>query len=157
MVGDLLAGVGALKTAYDIAKGLKDIDDKVTLNAAVIELQERILSAQQAAFEAVEDLRGYRSELESYRDWDKVADRYSLKDFGGGTFAYELKQDTDSSEPAHLVCPRCFQNRAKSILQYQHTTYGRRYFDCPGCNKTFALGHARANRFETRFADDDGF
>jgi len=33
---------------FDIAKGLKDIDDAARRNAAVIELQERILSAQQS-------------------------------------------------------------------------------------------------------------
>jgi hypothetical protein len=44
MVGEVFAGIGALKTAFDIAKGLKDIDDVARRNAAVIELQEKILS-----------------------------------------------------------------------------------------------------------------
>ena len=45
MVGEVFAGIGALKTAFDIAKGLKDIDDATRRNAAVIELQEKILTA----------------------------------------------------------------------------------------------------------------
>src|SRR5215831_2322334 len=51
MVGELIAGLGAFKTMFDIAKGLKDINDAATRNAAVIELQEKILiaQAQQAA------------------------------------------------------------------------------------------------------------
>ena len=47
MVGEVFAGLSALKTAFDIAKGLKDIDDATRRNAAVIELQEKILLAQE--------------------------------------------------------------------------------------------------------------
>jgi hypothetical protein len=35
MVAEVFAGLGALKTAFDIAKGLKDIDDATRRNAAV--------------------------------------------------------------------------------------------------------------------------
>ena len=54
MVAEVFAGVSALKTAFDIAKGLKDIDDAARRNAAVIELQEKILSAQHAESELTE-------------------------------------------------------------------------------------------------------
>ncbi len=46
MVGEAFATVSAIKSAFDIARGLKDIDDDARHNAAVIELQEKILSAQ---------------------------------------------------------------------------------------------------------------
>jgi hypothetical protein len=48
MAGEIFAGLSAIKTAFDIAKGLKDIDDATRRNAAVIELQEKILAAQEA-------------------------------------------------------------------------------------------------------------
>ena len=47
MVGEVFAGFSAIKSAFDIAKGLKDINDATRRNAAVIELQEKILAAQQ--------------------------------------------------------------------------------------------------------------
>jgi hypothetical protein len=43
MVGEAFAGLGAIRTDFDIAKGLKDIDDAARRNAAVIELQENPL------------------------------------------------------------------------------------------------------------------
>jgi hypothetical protein len=46
MVAEVFAGLTALKTAVDIARGLKDIDDATRRNAAIIELQEKILAAQ---------------------------------------------------------------------------------------------------------------
>jgi hypothetical protein len=56
MVAEVFAGLGALKTAFDIAKGLKDIDDTTRRNTAVIDLQEKILSAQQSQASLVESI-----------------------------------------------------------------------------------------------------
>jgi hypothetical protein len=48
MVAEVLAGLGAFKTMFDMAKALKDINDAAIRNGAVIELQEQILGAQVA-------------------------------------------------------------------------------------------------------------
>jgi len=48
MVGEVFAGLSAFKAMYDAAKALKDINDAAIRNSAVIELQEKILSAQAA-------------------------------------------------------------------------------------------------------------
>jgi hypothetical protein len=53
MVAEVFAGLSAIKSAFDIAKGLKDIDDATRRNAAVIELQEKILTAQSAQADLV--------------------------------------------------------------------------------------------------------
>gem|GEM_PF-5315355 len=46
--------------------------------------------------------------------------RYRLNDFGGGTFARELKDDeVTEDEPKHLACPHCLEMKRKSILQCQ--------------------------------------
>ena len=52
MAAEIFAGVTALKTAFDLARGLKDIDDATRRNEAVIDLQQKILGAQQAQSEA---------------------------------------------------------------------------------------------------------
>ncbi len=54
MVAEVFAGLSTIKTAFDIAKGLKDIDDVAHRNAAIIELQEKILTAQAAQATLVE-------------------------------------------------------------------------------------------------------
>jgi hypothetical protein len=91
MVGEVFAGISALKTAFDIAKGLKDIDDATRRNAAVIELQEKILSAQseQASLvDTVGQLKGRVAQLEA---WDADKQRYVLTDLGGGRLAYSFE------------------------------------------------------------------
>jgi hypothetical protein len=53
-VAGIYGGISAFKAAFDIAKGLKDINDAAQRNAAVIELQEKILSAQAAQAALIE-------------------------------------------------------------------------------------------------------
>src|SRR5690606_20042946 len=108
---DIATGYTALKAAYDMAKGLKDIDDRVKLNAAIIELQEKILSAQEATSEARDRLRELEAEVGVLKQWEAKADRYALRDYGGGTFAYELRPDQANGEPIHRLCPKCFEDR----------------------------------------------
>lgn len=66
----LLPDLG-LSKAYEFARGLKDINDRVALNAAVIDLQEKILSAQEAASDAKARMQVMWSELDSYEKWDQ--------------------------------------------------------------------------------------
>ena len=70
--------------------------------------------------------------------------RYQLKDYGGNTFAWELKADAANSEPIHRLCPACFSKRRKSILQFDlHTGASQDRYDCPACKAEFDFGIRR--------------
>jgi hypothetical protein len=141
MVGEAIAGLGALKTAFDMAKGLKDISDATIRNAAVIELQEKILSAQHAQSALIERIGSLEKEVAGHETWEAEKNRYRLTDYGGGTFAYELKPEEASGEPSHRICAACYQQRQKSILQHKYRTVNQQEkFVCPGCKSEFALG-----------------
>jgi hypothetical protein len=146
VVSEISAGFGALSAAYEIAKGLKNIDDRVKLNAAVIELQEKILSAQEATAQSREKMRSLEQQLEAFQNWETTAERYELKDFGSHTYAYSAKPDRLNGDPAHLACPNCFRERRLSILQYEGTYSGRKRFICQGCDKHVDLGHIHIER-----------
>jgi hypothetical protein len=104
MVGEVFAGLGAIKTAFDIAKGLKDIDDAARRNAAVIELQEKILTAQQEQMALVERIGELEEQMRRFKTWEAEKKRYKLTDYGGGTFAYALKPEEAKGEPEHRIC-----------------------------------------------------
>lgn len=140
VVSEIATGYSALKSAYEIARGLKDINDRVALNAAVIDLQEKILSAQEAATDARQRLRDMQALIDSFNQWEEIVTRYTLKDFGGNTYAYELRAEVANGEPHHLLCPNCYQNKRRSILQYEDTYSGRRQFECQSCGKSVRLG-----------------
>jgi hypothetical protein len=57
MVAEVYASISAFKAMFDMARGLKDINDAAIRNTAVIELQERILSAQAEQSSLIERTR----------------------------------------------------------------------------------------------------
>src|SRR5579863_9111223 len=79
MVAEVYAGLSAIKTAFDMAKGLKDIHDATLRNAAVIELQEKILSAQSEQATLVVRVRELEQEVDNLKSWNADKDRYQLE------------------------------------------------------------------------------
>jgi hypothetical protein len=78
MVSEVFAGLSSIKAAFDIAKGLKNIDDATRRNAAIIELQEKILSAQAAQAELIEAIGELKSRVAELEAWDAEKQRYEL-------------------------------------------------------------------------------
>lgn len=138
----------SLRAAGDMTKAMLDLRDEAKLREKVIELQGLILLAQGAALqvhashsEAVDELRQLKSRLNELDAWKAVTSRYELKDFGSGTFAYALRPDSASDEPAHLACPRCFEEQARSTLHFIERSYANQdLYRCLRCKTELALG-----------------
>jgi ribosomal protein L32 len=141
MLSEIVAGIGALKTASEIAKTLIDIDDKVALNELAIKLQTQILTAQEAAISAQGRIQELEAVVRASDEWKEQKDRYKLVDYGAGTFAWELRPECSNGEPAHRVCPKCFEKRKRSILQFKNRTYAHQdFFVCNSCETEFFFG-----------------
>jgi hypothetical protein len=76
--------------------------------AAIIELQEKIITAQLAQSELVDRLHALQEKAARFETWKAEKKRYELTDFGAGTFAYLLKPEAANGEPTHRICARCF-------------------------------------------------
>ena len=141
MVGEAIAGLGAIKTAFDLAKGLKDIHDIAVRDWIAIELQKEILAAQAAQFSLVERVRDLEAQVASFEKWEAEKKRYALKDFGGNTFAYELKPEEAGGEPVHRICPKCYAKGHKSILQSEgKDSVERDMYRCTECKTEYGFG-----------------
>jgi DNA-directed RNA polymerase subunit M/transcription elongation factor TFIIS len=154
VAAEIATGYSALKVAYDIAKGLKDINDRVALNAAVIELQEKILSAQESAAAAREKMRDLEETVLSLQDWRQTSDRYRLVNYGGSTFAYEIVPEQANGEPIHRACPTCFESKRRSVLQFQFKDNTHRdFYKCPSCAGEFRFGEYQSRSYsrQTRY------
>ena len=139
MVGEALAGLGALKTAFDIAKGLKDINDATIGNGAVIELQEKILSAQQTQSALIEQVGNLEKEVARLKDWEADKQRYQLTELAPGVVAFSIKEAMRNGEPFHRICANCCASGKKSYLQ-QHIR--GEYFDqykCHSCGEEIGI------------------
>ncbi|WP_271894264.1 hypothetical protein [Candidatus Phyllobacterium onerii] len=121
---------GALKDAFEIAKGIKDINDKVAQNNAVMALQGKILEAQAATLSSAdreraleEKMTDLKRRLSLYEDWDEMAANYVLMDYGGNTYAYEFVVDpSETSNAPHRACPNCFGQRKNPFCNSRYAT-----------------------------------
>lgn len=139
MVGEAIAGLSAVKTAFDMAKALKDIDNAVARNAAVIELQEKIFTAREAQTALLERINELEAKVVSFETWETEKERYELKDVGVGSLAYSIKEAMRGAEPTHAICPACFQHRKKSILQ-PDVKYMTKLLRCLECKAEIRAG-----------------
>ena len=58
----------------------------------------------------------------SLKDWAAEAERYEPVDVYIGTIAYMPKLGMENGEPAHWLCPNCFQQNQKSFLAHKGQT-----------------------------------
>ncbi len=138
MAADVFAGLTALKTAFDIAKGLKDIDDARRRNSAIIDLQQALLDAQEAQAALTETIGELKKRVADFETWDAEKQRYELKSLAsaGAALAYAIKPAVHGAEPFHCICAACYQTGKKSILQFKRTILagGRdQLLECPAC------------------------
>ncbi|HEY9460184.1 MAG TPA: hypothetical protein VIR04_05245 [Paralcaligenes sp.] len=151
MIGEAFMGLNALNAAINVAKGMKDMNDAVVRNAAIIELQQHILNAQAAQQELIKRTEELEKKIARFDAWDAEKKRYQMKDFGGGTIAYELKADEANGQPLHRICPNCYQERRLSILQPDGRNASKQeMYSCPGCNKHFKFGVAQERNLGAR-------
>ena len=125
MAAELMMGLSAFKGMLDIAKGLKDLNDATARNAVAIELQEKILAAQAQQATLIEQVSTLEEEVTRLKAWDADKQRYELKEFAPGQFAYALKPEASGGEPAHQLCANCYNRGEKAILQSEMRNPGR--------------------------------
>ena len=106
MVAEVFAGLGAIKTAFDIAKGLKEIDDATRRNTAVIELQEKSPIAQEAQSTLVSRVGELENEVDRLKAWEADKARYELAEIGSGVVALAIKEAMRNGEPPHYIWRR---------------------------------------------------
>lgn len=135
MVGEVLASFSLFKSMMDTVKGLKDINDAAVRNTVAIELQEKILAAQEAQSALVQQVRDLEKEVVSLKEWDAEKQKYELTEVSSGAFAYMLKPEACGSEPPHWLCTTCYENHKKSFMQGMGRTKknDEKIFYCPRC------------------------
>lgn len=162
----LLTGLaGGLKTAVDIGKTIKEINDITVIRSKVIEMQDLILGAQSSAmaaqtqlFELVQENAELKAKVAAMDDWKVTAARYQLRDYGEGTYAYELKEEAANGEPPHRLCPVCFENGKRSILQFSLKTTGDQdLYKCSPCSADFFFGRRVSRTLRRARSDWDAF
>jgi hypothetical protein len=121
----MIGGVAAsLRLMGDITKVAIEARDIALMREKVIELQTVIMTAQSGAITAQSDqflllerVRELEAKLAKLEAWDAERARYALQDLGNGVLAYVVKPYAQVAEPSHAICPDCYEEGVKSILQ----------------------------------------
>lgn len=116
VVAETIAGLGAIKTAFDMAKALENIHETTVRDRAIIDLQKEILAAQAAQFALVESVGTLKKEVADLKAWDADKQRYKLTELKPGVMAYTLKEGMENGEPIHQLCASCYTSGHKSFL-----------------------------------------
>lgn len=139
-MGEMFAGLSAIKTAFDLALGLKNIQDAPSRDRAINELGEKILAARGAQASLLDEISDLERDLLRLKAWDSDRERYVLNEVSPGVFAYTLRKGKEGGEPPHMLCANCYQHREKSILQAtQEIRKSRRVHICPNCDAEYEV------------------
>ena len=134
MVGEtVIFGAGAFNTVFETIKKLSQTKDALAIGEIQMELTNRVIGIQQQYLTLAEEKRVLEAKLMQFENWKAEQQRYELKELQPGHFAYALKPDLEPTQPAHHICPSCYAQGQKSILQGDTTGDGRRIIDCPIC------------------------
>ena len=64
----------------------------------------------------------------------------SVKRYEPGVFLYDLKPSMANGEPAHCICPKCYEHKKRSILHGTSLFQGRETLMCHECSGQFIVG-----------------
>ena len=145
VIAEGAALITGIKGTIDIVKGLKSSYDTNTIMQAQTQILEHLLALQIDAFTLQEkhsalihENEEYKKKLIEFEQWGKTASEYELKEINPGVFAYTLKESQQTTELSHWLCPNCWEDHKKSILQKINRTHNVSIYNtthkCPRCN-----------------------
>ena len=136
--------ISNIKAATEITQDLIALKVETAVAAKASELYRLLSEVQQELFTSQAEqatltrrIRDLEAEIDHLKHWKNEKERYELKELAPGTFVYRLKPGLEPSEPVHDLCPHCYQQGVKSILQGAGLSQGRKVFVCPHCKASF--------------------
>lgn len=147
-VADFAALFSSLKAITDLAKLLIDARDAGVIRAKAIELQREIIATQQAAiavqaehFLSLKRVGELEKKVADLKTWNTEKEKYQLAKPSphSDVFAYVLKDDSGTSEPRHYICPKCYEDQIKSILQKEIHISRAHVLACARCRTDIYL------------------
>lgn len=142
-IPSISSAISGLRSVAEIAKAMKGLHDQADIQIKVIELQSAILDAQSSALAAqseqlamIQKIRDLEGEVARIKAWDETKQRYQLITPWAGCHVYALKETGKGTEPPHWVCPHCYEDGRKSILNDsdKHDRRIRLIIKCPRCS-----------------------
>lgn len=133
MVSEIAAGLGALKSAYDLAKGMIDLKNATDINKVIYDIQKQLLEAQSQYSALMSRNKELEDESMQMKNWEADKQRYQLKELPPGIFVCVTKVGMEGSEPTHHICANCYNKNIKSLLHNLGSGNGLTRWKCYEC------------------------
>lgn len=150
----IATAIASLKSAQELATATLAVRDFNQSAAAIAQINEKLLAAQQGLlahntmllqlqseyFQATEELRKLKESVAK-------KDSYPLVDIGNGAFAYRGhvnsggESNPEVTQPEHYLCQICWdRDGTRSVLQPAPRFGGDLYRVCNSCGKELLVG-----------------
>lgn len=157
--GSIATAIASLKSAQELAAATLGVRDFNQSAAALAQINEQLLAAQQGLlshnamllqlqqenFETAKQLRELKESIAK-------KDSYPLVDIGSGALAYAVniqtgrESDPEIAQPQHHLCQVCWdRDGIRSVLQPSPQLGGGVYRICNHCEKKLFVGGARSS------------
>lgn len=143
-MAEIIAAFQSLKTAKEIAQTILRMKIDAEVNLKVSEIIDLLLAAQERNLTAQEDhaamsrrVDELEKQLLKFEQWAEEKQRYVLQEVESGNLIYACKETEQGGEPPHNICPNCYEDRVKSILQVDWPisgVAGGKWLKCPRCD-----------------------
>lgn len=151
----LIAGaLSGITSSLGLARTALAVNDFVVANTAItdtlqklIDLQTQIIASNGAFMELQKQHAALTQLVRKLEEESSDRARYSLFELSPGVFVYRANvapqtagsSDPRDPEPVHYLCPRCFDQKVKSVLQ-TYRKVGVLSIDCVSCKNRFPTG-----------------
>jgi rubrerythrin len=144
------AALASIKNTYDLASAALGVKEGVKRDLALADILPKMLEAQRAANEAVEnemalyeEISRLKEEIRQLKAQRGQVEEYERRRFFPGSIAYVRKDVPSGGAVAQYACATCYEDRDKVIsLQPTGQLGNRRHpmHRCPSCKSEVQLG-----------------
>ncbi len=139
IIGYLTAIAKGVKSIADIANETSVQEKTISLNNIIIPLQSAIMEMQTEHQKLIDVKNHLEQELINYKNWDSEKSNYILAEVSFGVRVYVEKSNEDNIYKRLWLCPKCFEENKKGILQLQKTYPNPREYICHLCDSLFLI------------------
>lgn len=139
MISEMSAALATVKGLLEISKAIKDVrlgdavrDRTIELNIQLNDLLQTMTATQLTNQDLAAEVRVLKDELARIDQWEQESEDDTLHELAAGVFVYLRKATADGREHTLKLCPKCYEDRKRSILQFDGQ-FAIKEFCCPRC------------------------
>ena len=133
----IIEAAAAAATVTQTLKFLRSLGNKIPPEVleAVTDAYSHALTSQQEQLELIRRVQELEETIAKYDKWETEKERYEHYEVGPGNHVYRLRKECKrDNEPDHFICPSCYEDGRKSILQDNSSpTLNYRRVGCSRC------------------------